>query len=132
MAKNKMDPEPSKDPNELFVHRPDPPRDLNADEATEWREMVASMPPLLRRIALSEVGPVVQDHGRIETYQPIDRGLQQAEENQHPRIYKTAERAVEGVGHDHAADALNAADAPDRLPSRLSQATPRTRASFTF
>jgi hypothetical protein len=39
MAKNKMD------PNELFVHRPDPPPDLNAAEATEWREMVASMPP---------------------------------------------------------------------------------------
>jgi len=39
MAKNKMD------PNGPFVHRPDPPRDLNAAEATEWREMVASMPP---------------------------------------------------------------------------------------
>jgi hypothetical protein len=44
MAKNKMDPEPSKDPGGPFVHRPDPPRDLNAAEATEWREIVASMP----------------------------------------------------------------------------------------
>jgi hypothetical protein len=33
------------DPNEPFVHRPDPPTDLNPDEATEWREMVKSMPP---------------------------------------------------------------------------------------
>src|ERR1700682_5068301 len=39
MAKNKMD------PNGPFVHRPDPPRDLNAAEATEWRRLVASMPP---------------------------------------------------------------------------------------
>lgn len=27
------------------ANRPDPPRDLDAAEATEWREIVGSMPP---------------------------------------------------------------------------------------
>src|SRR5882762_8517484 len=85
-------------------------------------------PCLLRGSALSEVGAVVQAHGRGKAYQPIDRGLPQAEENRHQRICETADHGVEGVGHDPAVDAFNAVDPSGRLPSRLAQATPRINA----
>jgi len=119
--------------NKVVAKRPEPRRHLEPAEATEFREIVASLPAdyfanHMRVILLECLLAHATEAGHISKLIATC-----SKQNKPDREFvKLLRHAATRDGDDHAAVSRAGLDAPDRLPSRLSQATPRTRASFTF